>query len=621
MKHLLRRPLVQTLAPLLLYSGFAALWIGRGVIAHPATRVLGDPYRDKTILMWSFRWWPHAIAHGHDPFAANAVWAPHGVDLAWVTSSPTLAFALTPVSETAGPVVAYNLAALAAAPLAAWTTFLLARRLTRSVAAAVVAGFLFGFSPYVVGQSVGHLNLSFVCLVPLAGLLAVRFFEGSLGPRRFTALLTLVLALQFGVSTEVFATLTVLAFVCFVLAFLLLRPRARLAELARYTALAYVLMGAIVSPYLVHAARENVPFRPHVTTHTLDLANTVFPSQTTWLRPPRSDAAIGTRDTVNGYAINVDEVGGYLGVPLLVILVLAAVTLRGRARRGAWLLLLAAVVADALALGAEMQVSGHSVAPGVWRLVEKLPAINEAIPIRLAMYAVLFVALAAALWLAQPRRRLWRFALAGLAVVSFLPTPSGAFWTSRARQSQFFATSAYRTVIRPGDRALVLPYAPTDSWLMLWQAETDFRFSMIGGHIGQVIIPPECRWAEDWESLAGGAPTGGAAAFRRFLLAHHVTVVVEGPGTETWTKALIASSIPDVRPVRVADATVLRIPPGLPRALPRDAPPLPDGGKLHRRPGTVVCGPSTGTPGFPRPPRDARHGPGSRPRASAARRP
>jgi hypothetical protein len=613
MRDLLRRRGVQTLAPLFLYAAFAVLWLGRSVLLHPASRALGDPYRDKTILMWSFVWWPHAIAHGHDPFAANVVWAPHGVDLAWVTASPTLALGLAPITETVGPVVAYNIAALAAAPLAAWTAFLLARRLTRKFAPALVAGFLFGFSPYVIGQSVGHLNLSFVCFVPLAGLLAVRFFEGTIGRWWFTALLALVLALQFGVSTEVFATMTVVGVIVFVLALLLLDSRARLAQLARYTALAYVLLAAIVSPYLVHAFRQSAPVRPHVSGHTLDLANTVFPTQTTWLRPSRSDAVLKTGPVTDGYAANVDEDGGYLGVPLLVILVLAVVTLRGRARRGAWVLLLAAVVADALALGREMQVAGHSVGPGLWWLADKLPTISEAIPIRLAMYAVLFVALAAALWLARPgRRRLWRFVLAGLAVVAFLPTPSARFWTSSARLSRFFDTSAYRSVIRPGDRALVFPYDPHDSWIMLWQAETGFRFTMIGGHIGQVVIPAECPWAEDWESLAGGAPTGGAAAFRRFLLAHHVTVVIEGPGSGRWEKALIASSVPEARPVRVADVTVLRIPPGLPRALPRDAPPLPKAGKLHRRPGSAVCGRSTGTPGFPRPARHAKHARGSR---------
>jgi len=133
---------------------------------------------------------------------------------------------------------------------------------------------------------------------------------------------------------------------------------------------------------------------------------------------------------------------------------------------------------------------------------------------------------------------------------------------------------------------------------MLWQAETGFSFSMIGGHVGQTITPAECPWAEDWASIAGGTPTGGAAAFRRFLLAHHVTLVIEGSHTRRWPKTLIASSIPDVHPVRVADVTVLRIPPGLPLALPSDAPPLPRGKKLHRRPATAVCGPSpTGSRG------------------------
>ena len=239
------RPAVQTLAPLVLYAAFAVVWIGRGMILHPTTRVLGDADRDKTILMWSFLWWPHAIAHGQDPFVANVVWAPHGVDLSWVTSSPTLALALSPFTAMFGAVFSYNVAALAAPPLAAWTAFLLARRLTRNVPASVVAGFLFGFSPYVISQSVSHLNLSFVCLVPLAGLLAVRFFEGSLGRWWYTGLLALLLVLQFGISTEIFATVAVLTVVVFLLAALVLEPPARLVPLASYTALAYFAVAEI----------------------------------------------------------------------------------------------------------------------------------------------------------------------------------------------------------------------------------------------------------------------------------------------------------------------------------------------------------------------------------------
>ncbi len=582
------RPAAQTLAPLVLYGVFAVVWIGRGVIFHPTTRVLGDADRDKTILMWSFLWWPHAIAHGHDPFVANVVWAPHGVDLSWVTSSPTLALALSPLTAAFGAVFAYNFAALAAPPLAAWTAFLLARRLTGNVPASLVGGFLFGFSPYVISQSVSHLNLSCVFLIPLAGLLAVRFFEGGLSSRRYLALLALVLVLQFGISTEVFATVAVLAIVFFVLAAFLLDVPSRLVPLAEYTVLAYVAAGAVVSPYLFHAfgGSSAPPVRPHASKHILDFANIVYPTKTTWLRPSGADAV------TSKFTSGIDEIGGYLGIPLLVIVALAVVTARrGRARRGVWLLALAALVADLMAAGPEMKVNGHQIGKGVWSLVQHLPALGEAIPIRLAMYAVLFIALLVALWLAEPGFRLWRFVLAGLAIVCFLPNPSGAFWTAHVRQPSFFTTSAYRQVIHRGDVALVFPYSERESWSMLWQAETGFRYRMIGGHIGQAIIPAECRWAGDWASLSGGTPPGGSAGFREFLLAHHVTVIVEAPATTSWPRRLIAASLPDVRPVRLDGTTVYRLPPGLPPTLPGG--PLPQvssNRSLNMGPYRAVCG-------------------------------
>ena len=575
---------VQTVLPLLLYTFFAVVWIGRGVVLHPTTEVLGNVDHDKTILMWSFVWWPHAIAHAHDPFVADVIWAPHGVDLAWVTSSPTLSLVLSPLTETLGPVFSYNFAALAAPPLAAWTTFLLARRLTAHVPASLVAGFLFGFSPYVISQSIGHLNLSFVCLVPLAGLLAVRFFEGSLGPRRFTALLTLVLVLQFGISTEIFATLTLLAVICFVLA-LLLDPGPRLAALARHTSLAYLAAGVAVTPYLVHAFRTSAPpVRRLAALHTLDLANIVVPTRTTWLRPPNSEGV------ARGFTSGLAELGGYVGLPLLAILVLALVMQpAGRVRRGLWLLFLAAVAAVVMAVGPTVTVAGHEAGTGVWSLMERLPALGVAIPIRLVMYAVLFIALITAVWLAQPGLRLWRFVLAGIAVLSFLPTPSGAFWTSGVREPQFFATSVYREFIRPGDRALVLPYVERDGWSMLWQAETGFRFSMIGGHIGQVIIPAECHWAHAWESLRRGLPHAGVGGFRRFLLAHKVTVIVVGLHTHVWSRLIVAAALPDVRPTAVAGVKVYRLRPGLPLALPPGGLPLPPL-TLRTAPGEAICG-------------------------------
>ena len=240
--------------PLVGYTAFTLLWIGRGVVLHPTTRVLGNADRDKTILMWSFRWWPHAIAHGQDPFVANVVWAPHGVDLAWVTSSPTLALVLSPLTAAFGPVFSYNFAALrGAAPRGVDDVSPRAPSDAETSPASLVAGFLFGFSPYVISQSITHLNLSFVCLVPLAGLLAVRFFEGSLGRWRYTALprarpraavrhLDRDLRDAHPVRGRLFRTGGSPA-----------RLAPRLAALGRYTALAYLATGVVVTPYLYHA--------------------------------------------------------------------------------------------------------------------------------------------------------------------------------------------------------------------------------------------------------------------------------------------------------------------------------------------------------------------------------
>src|ERR671933_554136 len=124
------RPLV----PPALYVLASALLFGRGVLAAPRSTVVGDAGADKTIPMWSFVWWPHALANAHDPFDANAIWAPHGVDLAWVTAMPGPSLLAAPLTELVGPVVTYDVLALAAPALAAWSAFLLARGVTGAFA-------------------------------------------------------------------------------------------------------------------------------------------------------------------------------------------------------------------------------------------------------------------------------------------------------------------------------------------------------------------------------------------------------------------------------------------------------------------------------------------------------
>src|SRR4029453_19200919 len=104
------------------------------------------------------------------------------------------------------PVVVYNLLALAAPALAAFTAFLLCRELTRNWYASVAGGYLFGFSSYMLGQTLNHVNLALVFLLPLAALLAVRHARGEISDRRYVVSLTAVAVAKFLIFLEVLMT-------------------------------------------------------------------------------------------------------------------------------------------------------------------------------------------------------------------------------------------------------------------------------------------------------------------------------------------------------------------------------------------------------------------------------
>src|SRR5215210_1426302 len=104
------------------YVAISFAYFGWRLLPHPG-RILVGAYQqnDAEIFVWSFAWWPHAILDGTNPFFSRVVYAPTGVNLAWVTSVPALAVAFSPVTLLFGPSVSYNFAAVLLPGLAAWT--------------------------------------------------------------------------------------------------------------------------------------------------------------------------------------------------------------------------------------------------------------------------------------------------------------------------------------------------------------------------------------------------------------------------------------------------------------------------------------------------------------------
>jgi hypothetical protein len=534
-----RRDLASSLWPALsalaLYLAGSLLLFGRDVAEAPATSVVGDAGADKTIFMWSFEWWPHAIGLGHDPLQAGSVWAPHGIDLAWVTSVPLLSLLATPLTATAGSVAAYNAAVLAAPVLSAFSAYLLARYLTRSFWPSVVAGWIFGFSAFEIGHMVGHLNLVFLPFVPLCALLGLKHVRGELRDRTFVLSLAVALAGQFLVSTELFLDVIVVG--CFFLVASIIVDaacRRRLTHTMLLSGAGALLAGVLVAPVLWHAfvvsGLNNAPVRSPYS-ESADLLNYVSPTRRIWLQLPAS-ASLARHFSATGA-----ERGAYLGLPLLFVTALF-IWRRRRSPRvlGIAIGLLATIVAS---IGASVRVAGHAVVPAPWRIPAVLPVTRTILPIRLTLFVVLVVAMIVAAWVAEPGMRIARWGIVAVGLLFVLPNPASSRWRSPVPNPAFFRSDTYATALSANETVLVLPYGGS-GWSLLWQAEDRFAYRLVGGHLGRVVTPREERWRDVYLALGKGpSPSGIEPRFRCFLKAHGVGAIVVAPGTKARVQHLV----------------------------------------------------------------------------------
>jgi hypothetical protein len=388
------------------------------------------------------------------------------------------------VTLLAGPAVAYNLAMVVTPALAAWTAFLLCFRLTHSFWPAFVGGYLFGFSSYVLGQLEGHLNLAAVFLVPVVALLILRALDGDLGRRGLAVRLGAALGLQFLISTEVFATLTLALVVAGAIALLLVGSRRRqILALVPATAAAYAVAAIVAAPFLYYTLTNfyRGELGP-IGAFAADALNYIVPTRTALIG---GDAA----GSISAhFPPNEVEQTAYLGLPVLLILVLYFVH-RRRAASGRFLFvsLAAAVI---VSFGNALIVDGHRVVnPMPWGELPDLPALNNVYAVRLTLYVSLVAAVVVALWAGSGDDPRWlRVALPVLAVAVLVPNLGHGHWDERFPTPRFFASGEYRDCLAPGENVLALPYGYKGDSVM-WQATTGFRFRLAGGAVDDRIPP------------------------------------------------------------------------------------------------------------------------------------
>jgi hypothetical protein len=540
----LRRAVVrqpQNLLALLLYAGLSLALFGPWILSRMSTWFLSGQPQDGSLFIWSFVWWPYAISHHISATFSSYAWAPGGINLTWATTVPGPAIALQSLTKSYGPFFTFNAIELAAPALAAWTAYLLCRRIVGSFTPALIGGFFFGFSPALIDEvGQGHPSLTLVFLVPLCGYLVVRLLEGSIHPLWYVQLLGIVLAVQLYIGDEIFATMTLVGSLCALIGFAAgpAERRRRLLRAIAPTAGAYVVAAILASPLLYTAfTRTTIVKAIHFATieygakSTNDFLRYVTPGRYT-----------------DHWGLFVQRWGDnpwYLGVPLIVAVILFVVT--ERRRRVTWALLAGLILILVLSLGDTLSVFGAQILP--WRLVAALPVLNIAQPGRLVTYFYLLAAVLVAKWLTRqrppppepsphpPSSPLWRptprpprslhplrWLLVVLAGVTILPAFSADVWAQNVPTPAFLTTGAYRHYLSRGEIVWVVE-THADRQLV-WQAETHFYFRLAGGFFGGT--PQGVRNAHLEERLAIGQvdTTDSIADIRNFLTAHRVGAVM-----------------------------------------------------------------------------------------------
>jgi len=537
-----RRTVLLAGAYYLLASLAVTLWLWR----DPASRlVAGNPY-DTDQFAWFFRYDATAIAHARLPDLVTAAMnAPQGVNVMWNTFTLLPGILLAPVTLLFGPQASLTVLLTAGFAGSATALFAVLRRWQVSIAGAALGGAVYGFSPALLHSALGHYDLQFAVLPPLVIDVGLRLATGRVRAVPGGLRLGLLVTAQLFISEEILLDTALAGFLIVgVLAFS--RPRqvagqARavvggLATAACVTALAagYPLWVQFSGPLQQYGSPFTTDFFKN------DLAGFVVPSSLMVFHTAGSAAAAAN------YQGHLPEYLGYLGWPLLVVLVLAAVRFWRRLPVRATAV--TAVVLGVFSLGGTLLASGHEHAwlklPWYW--LQGLPVLSAALPDRFSILAdgaaaaLLAFSLdaARAAWAAYAARRVprlasgWRpaavvMSVGLLAVLPIVPRPLPAAAATPVPPGW---SAVFATLRLPASAPVLVVPVPVSTFTepLRWQADTGEPGSLVGGY----FMGP----ARDGRAEIDGNGNPPAGRYLNFLWAE------SGAGLPAWMGAGIPPS-------------------------------------------------------------------------------
>ena len=463
---------------------------------------------------WFLGWTPYALLEGRSPWFSQHLVAPEGVNLLWNTLLPLPGVLAAPVTLTAGPLASHTLLAVAAFAGSATAMWAVAGRFAPWPWARAAAGLLYGFSPYLVAQGTGHLNLSLVLLPPVVLLLAHELYVVQ--RRRAVvagALLGVVAFAQLLTAEEVLASTFVIAVAGTVVLAVQGRRHVSRARV-RHAALGLVTAAGLLTVLAAWPLRVQFAGPRRVTEPVQDASP--YAADLLGVVVPTVHQVLGTDATLT-WGGNPSENGSYLGLPLLLLLAWLAWRLRSVAvvRFAAVL----GVVAWVLSLGERLHVAGDPTGvPLPFAGIAALPVLHNLAAVRLSLYVVLCAALVLAVGLDRLHAagRLRPLVAVPVALACAVPLlPAWPYSYEHARTPAFFTSDEVERVPE-GSLALTYPVPRyPDSAPMAWQALAGFRYRSVGGY----VITPDGDGAGTfaggitaWERVVGQAPAGRLGA-------------------------------------------------------------------------------------------------------------
>jgi hypothetical protein len=472
----------QEVLTVLALSTFLAALLWHNAWRHPFSTQVGV-FGDADEYTWFLGWVPYAIGHGLNPLGSTFVNFPHGVNLMWNTSLLLPSFLMSPITVIFGAAFSYNVLATAAISFSTTFAYMAFRRWT-SPLPSLAGALIFGFSSYMVAQSVGHLAQTFVMSAPLLLIVLDRLFVVQTSKPWVDGLMLGGLAwAQLLTGEEVLAVEAVAAAIgLFVL--IAINDRAIFPHV-RYAVRGLVVGGAsflvLSLPFLAYqflgpARVQNVHAK---NVYVNDLLNFVIPTNIAHFAPAAAIHLSGQFRPHNG-----SEQDAYIGIPLLLFIILTLVI--ARHRRVTWVAFSVGAGIALLSMGPSLHVLGTTTTfelPDAW--LQDLPLFRNLLPDRFASMMFLSAGWLVALGLEELRRfkvpvRATGWALAGVGLVALFPITN--YPAAASPMYSAFSTGLVcpRPVsgpqLSPRPVALVLP--AMNEMSLRWQAESKFCYAM-----------------------------------------------------------------------------------------------------------------------------------------------